>query len=109
MSSFTDQAETLAGEGRLDEAVGVCVRGLSDTPNHHRGRLLLAKLYYQSGSLPFAIRELEYLARELPTNKAVLSLLEALNPGSKASLGVERGKEDTKTLAEAEFELGELD
>jgi predicted Zn-dependent protease len=44
----------------------ICFRGLSESPQSHRGRLVLAKLYYLDGMWEFAIRELVELKRLHP-------------------------------------------
>ena len=106
---FADYAEVLRKEGKLEEALQVCFRGLSRTPSCHLGRLVLARIFYQSSQLPFAIREIEQLCRELPELSSINRLLKALSPDSKLEVKAqgESAKSETpeKTIAEAEFDF----
>ncbi|MEZ4754369.1 MAG: hypothetical protein R3A13_08695 [Bdellovibrionota bacterium] len=109
---FADYAEFLRTQGEVDRAMHICLSGISSNPAVLEGRLVLARLYYEEGHLPFAVRELEYLKKEIPENKAVASLLEKLSPesliaASKATVITTATSETT--LAEGEFAFDELD
>lgn len=106
---FAEYAEILRGKKQLDEALFVCLAGLSKNPSFHRGRLVLARVFYQKDYLTFAVREVEQLVSELPTNQSLRKLLAALSPssGSPSVEAVESEPEqsDESTLAEADFDF----
>jgi len=107
---FADYAELLRSEGQIDLAMDSCLRGLSINPGIHKGRLTLARLYYEKGFLPFAIRELELLRAALPDNRSISKLLEKFQPGStQSNLVPHQSAESSSTIAESEFEVGDLD
>ena len=107
-SVFVGFADLLRSEGSAEEAINVCLLGLTHNPGFHRGRLLLARLYYDKGYIPFAVREVETLVSAAPQNAALRKLLFKLSPTSETS---DRKVSDTpvQTLAEAEFDIGELE
>jgi len=107
---FVGYADLLRSEGKADEAMQTCLLGLTHNPSYHRGRLLLARLFYDKGYIPFAVKEIEILLKALPENGALLKLLDKLSPGAGVSLSSHADKPvEEKTLAEAEFDLGDLD
>lgn len=79
---FAQYADELRKDGKSKEALEVCLAGLTHNPGCHRGRLVLARVFYEAGYLPFTIREVEQLHREVPNSAAVRKLLEKLSPGS---------------------------
>ena len=105
---FADYALYLRSQGRGDEAQQVCISGLSENPQHHRGRLVLARLFYDRGQLPFSIREVEQVYRELPNQQTIRKLLSRLSP---TSLGSETRPKETieQTVSEAEFGFDQID
>lgn len=106
---FYDLAVGLSLEGNLIDAIEVCLRGLSVNPGFHKGRLLLARLYYECGYIPFAVKELESLFGACPNSKSVRRLLERLSPGSAAlSSGVATSVAGNSTVAEGDFNLDDL-
>jgi hypothetical protein len=72
---FVILAENFRARGQQLEAVRVLMAGLSANPTYHRGRLLLARLFYELQFVPFAIRELEELQRALPQSLSIAKLL----------------------------------
>lgn len=75
--SFPELAEHLSEDPtKRAEAREILFRGLAKNPRNTRGRLLLAKLFYQDEMLEFSVRELIELHRytDVP---AVRKLLEA--------------------------------
>ena len=103
---FADRAEGLRISGKLDDALTIAMTGLSENPDAHRGRLVLARILYEKGYLPFAVREVEQLVREVPSNTAVRKLLETLAPDRV--LGGPRITTTNDTVAESEFDLDAL-
>lgn len=102
--AFAESAENLRRSGKLEEALKVCLQGLSANPAHHKGRLVLARVFFEMGYLPFAIREIEELCEALPESKSLQRLRDKLSPQpAEASGGAE------ETVAEADFDLDELD
>ena len=112
---FAAHANSLREEGALDKALFVCLAGLSSNPACHQGRLVLARIFYEQGFHPFALREVERLHHDLPKNEAVRRLLEAISPDQVAPEGAaeDRGKAeesaDEATVAEAEFDFDVLE
>jgi hypothetical protein len=106
--AFVAYADLLRSTGRWPEAVEVCLAGLTANPANHKGRLVLARLYYDRGYIPFAVRELEILTRALPQNEPVRKLLERLT-GAPVAVNGEAPPVKDDTIAEAEFDLGEID
>lgn len=107
-SIFSDFAEALHKEGNSEAAIIVCLRGLSSNPSLHKGRLILAKIYYDLGFKPFSIEQLKYLQKNLPSNKSIRNLLEKLDPQEFNKTTIQLNQE-VKTFAEAEFEFGEIE
>ena len=86
---FVSLAELLRAARRHFEALGVLVAGLSASPDNHKGRLLLARVFYELQAIPFAVRELKELCLALPGNKPLVILLEKLAPQSEVVAGGE--------------------
>ena len=109
--AFANFAESLLNQGKWSEALEVCLAGLSSNPSCHKGRLLLARVYFERNHLPFAVREVRELLDALPENKFIRRLLERLSPESAASSGhrTTGNTGEEKTVAEAEFDIGEID
>ena len=103
---FVERASALYAEGESAAALNLCIDGLSSYPNEARGRLLLARIFYEQGRIPFAVREVRELCSEHPDVKALSRLLEALAPGA-ASVAQSVGS--ASTVAEAEFDIDLLD
>ena len=109
---FADYAEGLRRSGNFSEAMNICLRGLSANPACHKGRLILARVYFDQKLMPFALKELEQLQGELPENKLVSKLLDSIAPGNrtpKAHAGPDRTSTETETIAEADFAFDDLD
>ncbi len=112
---FAEYAEYLRRKKRWWDAIEVCMEGLSHNPSVLAGRIVLARIYYQKGWLPFAVRELELIYSERPDSAETVSLLKKLSPdfqeNSYKNTDKRDGtvsKEDT-VIAETEFDLGDLE
>ena len=109
---FADYAENLRKESRLQEAIQVCLAGLSANPACVRGRLALARVMYQNGYKPFALRELDILHEMLPNNKSVARLIELVREETEVSLlgseGATVGAEE-KVMAATEFDIEDFE
>lgn len=112
--AFADLAELLLRERELGKAIVVCVKGLSAAPEIHKGRLMLARAFFELEAIPFAVREIETLLEEFPQNKFLRRLLLKLSP-EKTGSSVEsshytaEGEAVDDTVAEAEFDFDSLD
>jgi hypothetical protein len=87
---------------------------LTKNPNCHRGRLVLARLYYDAGYIPFAVTELEKLCRYLPESQALRRLLLKLSPEAKIeelkpAEGAANTPTTSATVAETDFSFEDLD
>jgi len=102
--AFAELADLLRRTSRLTEALEVCLAGLSRNPGVYRGRLTLARIYVERGWHPFAVREIEVLSRELPTNEALQRLRAKL-----AADGGTGGAGSTSMVAETELDLEALE
>ena len=105
--AFVELVDILRSEGRYLEAIEVCLAGLSSSPDTHKGRLLLARLFYDRGFTPFALREISYVASAIPENDALKKLVQKLSPGYMEAATVATAPEST--VAEAEFDFTDLD
>lgn len=106
---FAEYAERLRVAGDHSEAMNVCLAGLSANPACHRGRLVLARAFYDRSYLPFAVRELEYLVRELPDNESLRKLLNKLSPQGTAAPSQTGPAVAAQTVAEAEFDFSDIE
>jgi predicted Zn-dependent protease len=112
---FVDLAERLRAEGEGAQAMLVCLGGLSASPANTVGRLLLARLYYEYGYVPFAVREVKILLDNYPQNQAIRKLLLKLAPDEKLeNYQDQTPAEETAlpadtTIAEAEFDFSQLE
>lgn len=105
---FAEYAELLINEGRREEALLLCLKGLSHNPTYQLGRLMLARAYYESSMFPFALRELEGLRAEMPQISALKKLVEALC-GSMKDYPSNTAAQTDGEVAETEFELEALE
>jgi tetratricopeptide (TPR) repeat protein len=97
-------AEFLRKQGRTQEALEVCLNGLTVNPTLVSARIVLARLYLQKGWLPFCTRELRIAYRLETSNLSVLKLLQLLDANFNLSvLNDSQGKETL--IAETEFDL----
>lgn len=106
--AFVELAERLRRRGSLSEALEVCLNGLTKNPTNHQGRLVLARVFYDRRSYPFAVRELEALQEALPESKTIRRLLEKLAPGMQVNPAA-RKAEAPETVAETELEFDAID
>jgi hypothetical protein len=81
--TFADLAQSLRKRKKFEEARSICYRGLSSNPAAHRGRLVLAWIYYDEEYFPFAIREVLALRSTFPESDVVRKLLKALGVSDK--------------------------
>ena len=74
-SGFVQRAEAYRSQGRYEEAVATCQKGLENMPDSLRGRLLLGKCYLEKNMIPQAKEELERVVREMEECFSVYKLL----------------------------------
>ena len=74
-SVFVQLAEAYRSQGRYEEAIATCQKGLEKMPDSVRGRLLLGKCYLEKTMIPQAREELEKVAREIEECFSVYKLL----------------------------------
>ena len=110
---FVDYADYLRMHQRFLEAMGVCVAGLSSNPAFKRGRLVLARIFFDAGFLPFAVREVEELLHQSPENPALKRLLEVMLQDKPSE---EAGDEEASAgppaddiVAEVDFDIEDID
>ncbi len=117
---FVDVAESYRSNGEMREALDVCLKGLSANPSCHLGRLVLARVFYERGDLPFAAREVRELCSQLPEIESLRRLFKSLAPDgqhevplsaqiSSQPVPVKVEPSGNDTVAEAEFDLDEID
>ena len=60
MSDFIpDDLKEIISSYHSNSLIEACIRVLSEQPNYHKVRVFLSKLYFESGYIDFAIRELD--------------------------------------------------
>jgi len=115
---FADYADELRKKGDLSAALEVCLSGLSINEDYPRGKLVLARIFYLKGYLPFAIRELKEIAQIRPDSQRIKRLLDLLAPHEAQAVStseVTNSPDSTnkelaaETLAEADFDFDDLD
>ena len=108
---FVDVAEAYRRESNLDAAIEVCLKGLSANPSCHLGRLVLARVFFERGELPFAAREVRELCSALPEIESLKRLMKSLSPDAQESVPKPQVEAATtqNTVAEADFDLDEID
>jgi tetratricopeptide (TPR) repeat protein len=100
---FYAEAEKLRSEGKFLESLRILLEGLSTEPQNSQARLLLSRVFYEQGFIPFAIRELEELLKTFPENGSIIKLHE--------KLAIQRHSDadgSHSTIAEGEFEVEDL-
>lgn len=101
---FAECAEELRLSGHWLEGIRVCLSGLSANPSCHRGRLVLARIYFEQGFIPFSVREVELLRKSLPELKSIQRLYDRFYPG-----GAPIGETGDTTVAESDFDISEIE
>ena len=76
---FAEYAEKLRLSRKYSASIRVCLEGLSKNPTVDRGRLVLARTYYDCGYIDFSLRELSFLIKRHPDNVYIKSLIEKLS------------------------------
>lgn len=102
--SYFGVAQALAGEGKLLDACGVLMRALDINPALDRGRLLLARLFFEIGAPRYAAKEVRELMARNPSLKSLDRLREALEPGVAIDT-----QALTKKFAETRFKSAEIE
>ena len=74
-SVFVQLAEAYRSQGRYEEAIATCQKGLEKMPDSLRGRLLLGKCYLEKTMTAQAREELEKVAQEIEECFSVYELL----------------------------------
>lgn len=108
---FAEYANFLREQQEFLRALDVCLSGLSLNPECHKGRLVLARIFYEKKYLPFAVREVELLCGKIPENQFLNRLLQQLSPESGALRDkTAAGSENSEgVIAEADFDFDELE
>jgi lipopolysaccharide biosynthesis regulator YciM len=88
---FPEYADFLRKNSEYKEALYILIKGLNGNPNNYRGRLILARVYYELDCWYFAVRELEVLYFELPNTRSsiretIKKLIAKLNPEKEREL-----------------------
>lgn len=83
-ADFITRAEGFRLEGLHSEALVVLLKGLSENPTHHQARLLLARVFFELGCVPFALNEIRYLSTRFPENANLQKLFRDLGGGDIA-------------------------
>lgn len=74
-SVFVQLAEAYRSQGRYEEAITTCQKGLEKMPDSLRGRLLLGRCYLEKNMISQAEQELEKVAQEIEECFSVYQLL----------------------------------
>jgi tetratricopeptide (TPR) repeat protein len=74
-SVFVQLAEAYRSQGRYEEAIATCQKGLEKMPDSLRGRLLLGRCYLEKNMISQAEEELEKVAQEIEECFSVYKLL----------------------------------
>ena len=106
---FVSYADNLRILGNLSEALRVCLAGLTASPDGVKGRLVLAQILYDGKYLPFALRELRELSRQLPQNESIKRLLAKLSPGESNVDPDQVSTDEGETMAEADFDFDDIE
>lgn len=113
-------ARELIARSDLADAQQILIKGLSVNPSLDLARLLLAKVYFLQGFIPFAAKEIAELRVKNPKLEVLKRLHQKLTPHSgsvpnavssvqpEAPL-VEAGNFEQKIVAETDFEFSEID
>ncbi len=78
--------EAYLGQKRFMEAMVVCKKGIKNSPQDARGRVMLARIYLEQGKGPKAQQEIDGAARDFPGQPAVLEI--------QGRLAMEQGHRD---------------
>ena len=78
MADCIAEAENRRLEGNHQEALLLLLKGLSESPSNHPARLLLARVFFELGCTPFALREVGQLCMNLPDNQSLKKLYQAM-------------------------------
>lgn len=106
---FVDLAHELSKAGRAERAISVCLAGLTRDPSNLQGRLLLARIYFEQGYVPFAAREVQELVKLHPGSNALQHLAAKLDPSYVDLEARSETESDEQVVAEADFEFDILD
>ena len=105
--AFPELAKILLSQSKNEEAMMVCLKGLSHVPENTLGRLLLARAFFELGFVPFAQRELQLVSTLAPDNEQVKNIVRYIvSPTESATK--ERSNSEPNVLAEAEFDIDDL-
>ncbi|MCO6429278.1 MAG: hypothetical protein J5J00_00330 [Deltaproteobacteria bacterium] len=107
---FLKYAEELMKSAKFEQALMVCLRGVSKSPAQLRGRLLLARAYYELGMMPLAAEQMKVVAQSAPESLPIQKLYNKLSvylwqPGDHSAFS---GPGEA-VMAEAEFDIGDMD
>lgn len=109
---FAELADLYRRRGDYQGAFDLCFNGLTANPDCVRGRIVLARLFYERLHFSFAARELREVCQALPGNVFARKLLQAISPGdafSPPSPTIIPPPTMGDVLAEMELDLDSLD
>lgn len=110
---FLELAQILSSDSSSRaEAREICFKALSLNPNHHAGRLILAKLFYLDSMTPFCVRELLEVRKHVESeslDRLLLSFGERYsgdsNKGNSHGANTEVGQAEKKKEVVAELDI----
>lgn len=109
-AEFVANAESLRLEGNHLDSLLMLLQGLSQSPSNHPARLLLARVFFELECTPFALREVEQLARALPSNQSLKKLYQAMGGGElNARVAVAETVVVESVVAESEIDFDAID
>lgn len=84
--SFAEYAEMLRISKKYSASIRVCLDGLSKNPSMDKGRLVLARTYYDCGYVDFALRELTFLSKRHKDNIYIKRLIDKITCSKNQSI-----------------------
>jgi len=106
---FTILIKNYTQKGRYVDALLVALGGLSYCPDNYLARVLLARIFFELGFVPFALRELQVLRECVQDASTLDKLIDKISPIIKNSKEVQIEDEEERTIADQEFEVEELE
>ncbi len=102
---FIGAAEKFRLEGFHSDALVLLLKGLSENPSHHQARLLLARVFFELGCVPFALNELAFLSQRFPKNENLKKLIRELGGNVAAA----QSESMAAVVAESEIDFDAIE
>jgi predicted Zn-dependent protease len=98
-------------DGRLADALLICVQGVGANPDSLCGRALLSELLFRAGSPNLAARELQELQQLAPQNEVVPKILAKLGiqADGVSNSGAQTAAAEQSEIAEVELDADDLE